>query len=199
LGGERLFVGPDRALAGTRGHQRLQKCRPSGYQKEVVVSFDVEAQELVLRIQGRIDGVLATPEEAVVEEIKTVQGRWDGAANPLHWAQAKFYAFIYSHDHTLTKIAIQLTYLHLETGEVTEFRELFSQTELSDFFEKTTDIYLQWIRERHRWCEQRDKSIRSLSFPFADYRPGQRQLAVAAYRALAGGGRLFLEAPTGIG
>jgi DNA excision repair protein ERCC-2 len=38
-----------------------------------------------------------------------------------------------------------------------------------------------------------------VAFPFPDYRPGQRDLAVAAYRALARGGRLFLEAPTGIG
>ncbi len=38
-----------------------------------------------------------------------------------------------------------------------------------------------------------------LAFPFPQYRPGQRELAVAAYRVLANGGRLFLAAPTGIG
>ena len=42
-------------------------------------------------------------------------------------------------------------------------------------------------------------SIAALAFPFPDYRPGQRELAVAAYRVLANGGRLFLAAPTGIG
>src|ERR1017187_3245525 len=35
LGGPRDFVGPNRALAGTRGHQRLQRSRPAGYQTEV--------------------------------------------------------------------------------------------------------------------------------------------------------------------
>ena len=39
----------------------------------------------------------------------------------------------------------------------------------------------------------------ALAFPFPAYRPGQRELAVAAYRVLANGGRLFLAAPTGIG
>ena len=199
LGRERLFVGPDRALAGTRGHQRLQKSRPDGYQKEVAVSYEVETDDLVLRIQGRIDGLIVTSGETTIEEIKTVQGRWDHLADPLHWAQAKLYAFIYTHEHPLETVAIQLTYLHLERDEVTEFRQLFSRSELAAFFEVTAAIYLDWVRERHVWCRQRDKSIRSLDFPFREFRPGQRKLAVAAYRTLAGGGRLFLEAPTGIG
>ena len=38
-----------------------------------------------------------------------------------------------------------------------------------------------------------------LTFPFPAYRLGQREVAVAAYRVLANGGRLFLAAPTRIG
>ena len=101
--------------------------------------------------------------------------------------------------NALEQITIQLTYLDLDTGELTEFRNRFTLAELAAFFEETTAIYLDWLRAHHHWCRQRDESIRSLAFPFARYRPGQRQLAVAAYRALARGGRLFLEAPTGIG
>lgn len=199
LGGERDFVGPNRALAGTRGHQRLQRSRPAGYQKEVPLSFDVETADLVLRVQGRIDGLLAAPQEVLLEEIKTVQGGWDRVADPLHWAQAKVYGFIYAHDNALDRISLQLVYLNLDTGELTEFREWFSLADLSAFFQETTAIYLDWLQAQHRWCQQRDESIRPLAFPFPRYRPGQRQLAVAAYRVLARGGRLFLEAPTGIG
>src|SRR5438876_6055600 len=65
LGGERMFAGPGRALAGTRGHQRVQKSRAAGYQKEVSVFHDVEAEELTLRIQGRIDGLILTAGEVV--------------------------------------------------------------------------------------------------------------------------------------
>jgi DNA excision repair protein ERCC-2 len=199
LGGERDFVGPNRALAGTRGHQRLQRSRPVGYEKEVRLSHDVETAEFILRIQGRIDGLLANAQEVLLEEIKTVQGGWDHKADPLHWAQARLYGFIYAHDHGLKQLTIQLTYLDLDTGELTEFRNPFSLTDLSAFFEQTTAIYLDWIRAHYHWCQQRDESIRSLAFPFARYRHGQRPLAVAAYRVLARGGRLFLEAPTGIG
>jgi DNA excision repair protein ERCC-2 len=199
LGGERDFVGPNRALAGTRGHQQLQRSRPAGYEKEVRLCHDVEDTELVLRIQGRIDGILATQEQVLLEEIKTVQSGPVHEADPLHWAQAKVYGFIYAREHSLPGIAILLTYLDLETAEVTEFRESFSVADLTAFFESTTAIYVEWVRERFQWCRQRDESIRAITFPFLDYRPGQRELAVAAYRVLARGGRLYLEAPTGIG
>ncbi len=199
LGGERGFVGPDRALAGTRGHQRLQRSRPAGYQKEVPVAHEIEVDELILRIQGRIDGLLASTDEVLLEEIKTVQGRWDGVPDPLHWAQAKVYGFIRAQGQALEEITLRLAYLHLDAGEVTEFRERFSLVELKAFFEAAANLYLEWIREWHRWQQRRDVSIRGLAFPFTRYRPGQRGLAVAAYRVLARGGRLFLEAPTGIG
>jgi DNA excision repair protein ERCC-2 len=276
LGSERDFVGRQRALAGTRGHQRLQRSRPEGYQKEVRLSHDIETADFILRIHGRIDGLLITregerprepklasepaevraredarppagvpaprdleserdgpltlslspsegervpkageglvhgpdarqeavearPAEVLLEEIKTVQGGWDGEPDPLYWAQAKVYGFIYAHANALDQITLQLTYLDLDTGEVTEFRTCFSKSELATFFDEATGIYLDWLRAQHDWCRRRDESLRALEFPFPSYRPGQRELAVAAYRALARRGRLFLEAPTGIG
>lgn len=199
LGGQRDFVASDRAVAGTRGHRKLQRSRPAGYQKEIRVAFDVETDEFVLRIQGRLDGLLVTAQETVLEEIKTTQGPWNGTSDPLHWAQARLYGFFCAQEHALKQITIHLTYLALETGEETQFKECLGLNELRGFFDATTSVYLAWIRERHEWCGQRDKSIRLLRFPFASYRTGQRTLAVAAYRTLSKGGQLFLEAPTGIG
>jgi len=106
---------------------------------------------------------------------------------------------MYARDRAMADLAIQLTYLDLDTGKVTELRSRFAIAELEAFFTETTAVYLEWLRDRHRWRGRRDETIRSLVFPFAEYRPGQRELAVAAFRALARGGRLFLEAPTGIG
>ena len=123
----------------------------------------------------------------------------DHKADPLHWAQARFYGFIHARENALKELVIQLVYLELPVGEVTGFRQTFSFAELSDFFTSTTAEYVVWLRERHHWCLARDASIAALSFPFPQYRPGQRELAVAAYRVLANGGRLFLAAATGIG
>src|ERR1019366_8403191 len=77
LSGARDFVGPNRALAGTRGHQRLQRSRPAGYEKEVRICHEIETAEFILRVQGRIDGLLVSAEEVLLEEIKTVQGGGD--------------------------------------------------------------------------------------------------------------------------
>jgi DNA excision repair protein ERCC-2 len=199
LGGARKFVGSDRALAGIRGHQKIQRSRPTGYLTELPVEYRVETEEFTLHIRGRIDGLLITSNQVLLEEIKTVQGTWNREADPLHWAQAKFYAFMHAQESGLKEIILQLVYLELPTGKATEFRQTISVAELSDFFATTTAVYVDWLRERHHWCLARNASIATLAFPFPTYRPGQRELAVAAYRVLANGGRLFLAAPTGIG
>jgi len=199
LGGEREFVGSDRALAGMRGHQKIQRSRPTGYLTELPVEHQVEVDEFTLQIRGRIDGLLITSERVLLEEIKTVSASWDHEADPLHWAQAKFYGFMHARENALKELVLQLVYLELPAGKVTEFHQTFSFAELSDYFATTTAEYVTWLQERHHWCLARDASIAALAFPFPQYRPGQRELAVAAYRVLANGGRLFLAAPTGIG
>jgi DNA excision repair protein ERCC-2 len=143
--------------------------------------------------------LLITSQQVLLEEIKTVQGTWDRKADQLHWAQSKFYAFMHAHENALKEIVLQLVYLELPGGKVTEFRQTISFAELADFFATTVAVYVEWLRERHHWCLSRDASVAALTFPFPAYRPGQRELAVAAYRVLANGGRLFLAAPTGIG
>jgi DNA excision repair protein ERCC-2 len=101
LCGEREFVGSDRALAGICGHQKIQRSRPSGYLTELPVEHRVETEEFTLQIRGRIDGLLITSRELLLEEIKTVQGKWDHTADSLHWAQAKFYGFMHAQESGL--------------------------------------------------------------------------------------------------
>ena len=48
LGGERDFSAPSRALEGTRGHQRIQKGRPEGYQAEVRVKHDLPRPDFAM-------------------------------------------------------------------------------------------------------------------------------------------------------
>jgi DNA excision repair protein ERCC-2 len=199
LGGSGDFVGTDRAMAGTRAHQQWQRSRPAGYRTEVPVSRDVESPELLLRVQGRIDAVRVQADELVIEELKTVSGSWDGEANPLHWAQARVYSALCAADAAIERIQIHLIYLDLDSGRTTAFEQQVTRPDMAAFLDDTLAVYLQWIRELQRWREVRNASIRSLVFPFPQYRPGQRQIAVAAYRTLTRAGRLFIEAPTGMG
>src|SRR5664279_1706208 len=129
LGGAREFVGSDRALAGIRGHQKIQRSRPTGYLTELPVEYRVETDEFTLQIRGRIDGLLINSEHVLLEQIKTVSGTWDHEANPLHWAQAKFYGFMHARQNALKELVLQLVYLELPAGKVTEFRETVSFAE----------------------------------------------------------------------
>ncbi len=199
LGGGRDFAGPARALEGTRGHQRIQKSRSTGYAKEVALKTSLEHEQFTLEIKGRIDGVFQSDTDIWLEEIKTTRGAWDGKADPLHWAQGKVYGHIFGQQQKLPQIEVRLTYLNLDTQQTTEFAQRFDAAVLAEFFADVTDEYLRWAAAHHAWCHERDESIAALKFPFPKYRGGQRKFAVEVYRTLSRAGKLFAEAPTGIG
>lgn len=200
LGGG-AFTSSDRLVEGTRGHQKVQQTRPAEYQMEVAVSYLVETEDLALEISGRIDGVLADESGVLIEEIKTTYGELDPERpdNPVHWAQAKTYAYIVAAQNDLETIDVQLTYVQLDSWELQEDRRTFDIEELSRFFGDLVARYLRWAQAYHEWGLARDASIAALEFPYSEYRPGQRPLAVATYRAVENQGRLFAQAPTGIG
>ncbi len=188
-----------RATEGTRGHQQIQRSRPNGYEKELSISHRIETAELALEISGRIDGFWTAAGAPWIEEIKTTFGPPQPGGDMLHWAQGKFYAAMHAAQNQCQEVGLQLTYLQLDSQEVVELRRTFSRDELLSFFQKVTAEYILWLTELQRWRQARDASIAKLSFPFSSYRPGQRQFAVAVYRAISHHKKLFAEAPTGIG
>ena len=199
LGGGSGFQGSNRAVEGTRGHQRLQRARPAGYEAEVAIKWRREEADFVFELKGRIDGVLAKEASLMIEEIKTTRRGWEGPADPVHLGQAKVYAFLCALERGYMAASVRITYLDLSTETCREIEETFTTAELKQFFEAVTGEYVEWLREHREWQRARDESIRTLGFPFAEYRAGQRKLAVAVYRALKLRSRLFAEAPTGIG
>ena len=162
------FQKPGRAQAGTQGHKKVQRSRPESYQSEVEVAFRVAEEELPLEIRGRIDGVDASLEPVLIEEIKTTTLALDLVHedhNPLHWAQAKCYAYIFAQQENLSKIRIHLTYYQLDTETEKTFERDFTLGELEVFFNDLITPYLTWfrkVRERHL---QRDLTIGELDFP----------------------------------
>ncbi|MCL4300541.1 MAG: ATP-dependent DNA helicase [Anaerolineae bacterium] len=195
------FQGSDRALLGSRGHRRLQKSRPEGYQAEVVISHLVETADLRLEIFGRIDGIFSLGEPVILEEIKTTTQDLQlvPADNPLHWGQAQCYAYMYARQHNLIEMQVFLTYYHLDSQETVTFRRSFSFSDLERFFTDLVTTYINWMRRVKAWQERRDTSIHQLDFPYTAYRGGQRDLAVTVYRTIQKKEQLFVQAPTGIG
>ena len=196
------FQKRDRAQAGTRGHKRVQRSRPESYQSEVEITFRVAGEEPSIEIRGRIDGLDTTQEPVLIEEIKTTTLALDliyENHNSLHWAQAKCYAYIYAHQEGLSEVRIHLTYYQLDNQTEKTFERDFTVAELEDFFNALVTSYLAWFQKIRERRIRRDQTIQALDFPYAGYRRGQRDMAVAVYRAIRDHDRLYAQAPTGVG
>ena len=196
------FQKRDRAQLGTQGHKQVQRKRPEGYQAEVEIGYLVESADLPLEVRGRIDGLYASAEPVIIEEIKTTTLSLElvnEEHNPLHWAQAECYAFIYARQQNLSGINIHLTYYHLDSRKEKTFERYFTLTELDTFFHNLITPYLDWFRKISALQSRRDQSIHQLEFPYKGYRLGQRDMAVAVYQAIRNNDRLYVQSPTGVG
>ena len=196
------FLSSARPVDAIRIHQKIQQSRPPNYRAEVAVSHQIETELFKLTIGGRIDGIYRDSDGVLIEEIKTTTRSLDyfeDHENPIHWGQVKTYAYIYALDQDLEAIDAQLTYFQVDTGEIRNFKKHFSLTELEAFFQDLVANYLQWAQTIVRWEVWRDESIRKLQFPFGDYRPGQREMAVGVYRTIKNNGQQLIQAATGIG
>ena len=196
------FLGSSRPVEAIRAHQKIQNSRPASYQPEVTIAHQVETDRFRLGISGRIDGVYTTSDSTIIEEIKTTTrdpAYFEKNENPVHWGQVKTYAYIYGHQHGLDQITIQLTYYQIDTGKQHEIKCTLGISELEIFFNDLIARYLRWATALVDWSDCRDASIQDLEFPFQTYRPGQRQMAVEAYRTIRNSGQLLVQAATGIG
>ncbi|MCU0560837.1 MAG: ATP-dependent DNA helicase [Desulfobacterales bacterium] len=196
------FTGASRAADAIRIHQTIQNSRPPGYVPEVGIFRRVEFPGVALSITGRIDGVYEDLAVPVIDEIKTTRRNPEECLheeNPLHWGQAKVYAFLYAAERGLAEIGVQLTYARLDSGGIREVRRLHSVAELQLFFEGIAARYLEWAALIGAWRRRRDDSIRGLAFPFDAYRPGQQAMVDAVSQTIQNSGRIFIQAATGIG
>lgn len=191
------------ALEGARIHRKLQKAAGEGYQKELKLSMTVLLNQLPFVIEGRADGLfLDENQQPIIDEIKTSEPAFvdlPQAQVDMYWYQVMCYGHIYCQQEKLANITLQLTYFQTTTEEVTQERKVFSQEELAEFFTDLVQQYEQWLIFKEEWRSLRNQSLKNLTFPYGDYRKGQRELAVSVYKTILSEQRLFVEAPTGTG
>lgn len=191
-----------KAIEGIRGHQRVQKSYGDNYTAEVSLKYKLTYEDLEIIVEGRADGILIEDDKTIIDEIKTTTKDLlliDENTNPLHWAQAKCYGYIYSMQNELENIDIQITYYNIDTKSTRILRQSYTLKDLEEFFFWLIDEYKSWAQLENDWVNKRNKSIKELKFPFENYRPGQRELAVRVYKSIIDSKKCFAQAPTGTG
>lgn len=187
-------------LKGSRLHRKIQKQMGSHYQPEVSLKKDTEYDDLILRVEGRADGIFSQDDRFCIDEIKGVYKKLELMEEPVlvHRAQALCYAWIFLDERELKEIDVQMTYAHLDTEVVKRFRETLTRAELKQWYEELTDSYHKWLAYQIEWRKKRNESMEKLEFPFA-YRKGQREMVSGIYHAISCKEQIFIQAPTGVG
>jgi hypothetical protein len=154
----------------------------------------------LLHVRGRADGY--DPDQNLIEEIKTYRGHLTSMPDNhrhLHWAQLRIYG------HLLCRAA---GHGGSQPGAgLLRHRQPAGDRAARNPHARRAESHLRRpLRPLHRLGRAGDAPPRSarrgacgMRFPHADFRPGQRQLAEAVFRANAGKRCLLAQAPTGIG
>lgn len=186
---------------GALGHKARQTLLPPPWQSEIPLSLDcpVEGDGITLRISGRMDAFL-DDEIPCVEEIKL----WKGKEAPLspqaaHWAQAVCYGHMLFCTSPYREILIRVVYVDPEGAIRGEFSRQMGKADCAQVFAGLLEAYLRRLRAVRAHIRARNASLRAVAFPFPEYRPGQRDMAVQVYTAIKRRKRLFASLPTGSG
>jgi Rad3-related DNA helicase len=192
---QRLTGGPT-AQEGQEGHALVASRRAPGYRRELPLQADVGA----LRVRGRADGYDAAAHR--LEEVKTYRGRLERqppGVRALHWAQLMVYGALLCREQGCADVELALVYLELGSRQETVFTRRCTAQALEHELLSACAAFEHWARLETAHRAARDAALRALAFPHAEFRPGQRTLAEAVYRAARDGRCLLAQAPTGIG
>ncbi len=190
------FTPAPTALEGIEGHAAVAARRGPRYEAEVTLT----GTHRELTVRGRADGY--DPADNRLEEIKTYRGDLDAMPDnhrALHWAQALVYGHLLCRTRELTELHIALVYFDVSTRKETAITRTCSAAELDAFFVEQCERFLDWAVQEQAHREARNAALSQLAFPYRTFRTGQRELAVAVYRAARDGATLMAQAPTGIG
>jgi DNA excision repair protein ERCC-2 len=97
------------------------------------------------------------------------------------------------------RVSIHLTYYHLDSRKEKTFERHFTLAELETFFHDLITPYLDWFRKGVCMAGQARPIDSAARIPLCRYRPGQREMAVAVYKAIRANDRLYVQSPTGVG
>jgi hypothetical protein len=193
---DRRFTPSATALEGQQGQASVAARRGPAYERELPLESEVGP----LRIRGRADGF--DPIRSILEEVKTIRGTPEEQPDnrrALHWAQLETYGALFCRARGVDEVHLALVYVDAATQGETVLRQLCSAAEREAALQQRCAQFIAWAQQEAAHRAARDAALAVLPFPPGAFRPGQRTLAEAVYRAASGGRCLLAQAPTGIG
>lgn len=186
------------AAEGLAIHRRVAKQADPDRRYEVAVAADIAG----LRVRGRIDAV--DDARGLVEEVKSYRGareRIPAMRTALHWAQAETYAALHAlaQQPPPARVEVALRQIEVDSGEETVQVRDCETAALVAALESRAAVQAAWLATERAHRLARDAALLVLAFPLGSFRPGQRELAAAVFRACMRGRQLLAGAPTGLG
>ncbi|MBE6611175.1 MAG: DEAD/DEAH box helicase [Ruminococcaceae bacterium] len=191
-----------RMREGTRLHRIVQEKAGQGYQPEVALETNIEYDGLIFHLTGRADGIIDLGNTAIIDEIKSTSrplSSVDPDFYPEYMAQADCYSYMYALSRGFVAVTTRLTFIQTGSLDTESYDSRRSLEELRSRVESLLARYHRFAKLRSESRAALIDSAKKLKFPYHDYRMGQSDIILEAYRTIKKGRRLLVEAPTGIG
>lgn len=186
---------------GSRIHLRYQKIQGGTYLSEEPLQVSYQIEDFLFIISGRADGIILE-RIPIIDEIKSTVADLEEffeSQKDWHLGQAKVYAYMYAKEHKIDEIKVRLTYISQKDDERLIKNFFYTFAELESFFVSLLEEYLSFYKIISAHDDLKIETSESLTFPFENYRKGQRELSKYVFGTIKNEDTLFIEAPTGIG
>lgn len=188
-------------LAGTLSHQARQSKLDDNYISEYSIISSFVYDDYELGIIGRMDAFCDSISCATIEEIKLCN-KDDPPKEPLPrhiWQAYTYAAMLYNNRPDQKCIEVVLNYCDKEGNVCSSFKEKLSREHANDLIYELIVPYVNFLHQEAEHLLKRDESISELTFPFSDFRPGQRDMAAQVYTTIRLKKKLYASLPTGTG
>lgn len=189
---------------GIAAHREL--AQHTAADAEVTVRARFVCGDDSLDVRGRIDAVELTQRTLVVHEFKATRSeveRVHAHWREVHFGQAALYAALWLRqapaETVVDTVTLTLHYLHVDSRAQRRFTRQCATADLQAQLAAAAAAWLAKVRRRAQHRARRDAALATMAFPLGSFRPYQRALAAAAFRAHRDSQALVCEAPTGLG
>lgn len=189
---------------GTRLHNLYQSEQGADYLSEYSIYHAFDRRKYLFKVSGKADGVYVAKDGSLtVEEIKTTIADLDEFSKDhaeWHLSQAMFYADILAMDRNLPVVHIVLTYIKQnDFRKRKRIEKVYTRKELDSYVDILLFEYANYMDRVLGMKEERNKTAKSLSFPFDHLRKGQKRMMEYVRDNALAKKCVYMEAPTGIG